>query len=93
MDTDKLFARLSQIEHIEDLDALLESRERLRRVFAYLSDAFNTTGNPVFLDYRDQVVGAGQMVNEDIQRITTTIAMTKASQRFEGVGKPHEREI
>jgi hypothetical protein len=93
MDTDKLFARLSQIEHIEDLDVLLDARERLRRAFTYLTDAFNTTGNPVFLDYRDQVMGAGQMVNEDIQRITTTIAMTKASQRFEGVGKPHAKGI
>jgi len=87
MDVDKLFAKIQSVSHIEELDILLDARERLRRQFAYFTDAFNTTGNPVFLDYRDQILGAGNWVNEDIQRITRDIAATKGSTRFEDVGK------
>lgn len=89
MDINRLFQQLQYIEHIEELDVLLDARDRLRRQFAYFTDAFNTTGNPAFLDYRDSIMGAGQMVNDDIQRITKLIAQTKGSTRFDGVGKPH----
>jgi len=89
MDVNKLFNGLAQLDHIGELDVLLEARERLRRTFAYFTDAYNTTGNAVFLDYRDRILAAGILVNEELARLTTDIAMNKGSDRFGDVGKSY----
>jgi hypothetical protein len=56
-----------------------------------LGDAFITTQNAVFLDYQDIVLGAGQMINEELNRLAIKMSTERGSDRFKEVGKTHDK--
>lgn len=63
----------------EDLDNLLMTRWRMREMYTFLTDAFNLTDNPVFLEYRSLVENAGKQINIELMAWIDRATMSHGS--------------
>lgn len=62
----KIIKSIQHIHQIEELDALLEARERMRRIYSDMQTVFLATENPLWATYLRLVAGAGKELSKDI---------------------------